>query len=73
MIFKLYNQLHGVKRRIFAASVWGIIKSSAGDSGYITFRYGGKEFAVLLPRYDLFCQKSGESISKQIFIMNNRI
>lgn len=33
----------------------------------------GKEFAVLLPRYDLFSARNlVESISKQIFVMNNR-
>lgn len=43
-----------------------------GDSGY-TARYGGKEFAVLLPKYDLFSARNlVESIAKQIFVMNNR-
>ena len=34
-----------------------IIRSSVGESGY-TARYGGKEFAVLLPGYDLFSARN---------------
>ena len=44
-----------------------IIRSSVGDSGYVA-RYGGKEFAVLLPKYDLFSARNlVESISKADF------
>ena len=43
-----------------------------GESGY-TARYGAKEFAVLLPGYDLFSARNlVESIAKQIYVMNNR-
>ena len=71
--FKLYNQLYGVKEGdICLQGIANIVRSSVGDSGY-TARYGGKEFAVLLPKYDLFSAKNlVESISKQIFAMNNR-
>ena len=71
--FKLYNQLYGVKEGdLCLQCIAGIIKSSVGDSGY-TARYGGKEFAVLLPGYDLFSARNlVESIAKQIFVMNNR-
>ena len=71
--FKLYNQLYGVKEGdLCLQCIAGIIKSSVGDSGY-TARYGGKEFAVLLPGYDLFSARNlVESIAKQIFAMNNR-
>ena len=49
-----------------------IINSSVGESGY-TARYGAKEFAVLLPGYDLFSARNlVESIAKQIYVMNNR-
>lgn len=72
--FKLYNQLYGVRegdkclKRIAA-----IIKSSVGDSGY-TARYSGKEFAILLPKYDIFSARNlVESIVRQIYEMNNRI
>lgn len=43
-----------------------------GDSGY-TARYSGKEFAVLLPKYDIFSAKNLiASIAKQIYEMNNQ-
>ena len=71
--FKLYNQLYGVKEGdICLQQIAAIIRSSVGDSGYAA-RYGGKEFAVLLPKYDLFSARNlVESIAKQIFVMNNR-
>lgn len=71
--FKLYNQLYGIKEGdICLQQIAAIIRSSVGDSGY-TARYGGKEFAVLLPKYDLFSARNlVESIAKQIFVMNNR-
>lgn len=71
--FKLYNQLYGVKEGdLCLQRIADIIRSSVGESGY-TARYGGKEFAVLLPGYDLFsARKMVESIAKQIYVMNNR-
>lgn len=71
--FKLYNQLYGIKEGdICLQRIADIIRSSVGDSGY-TARYGGKEFAVLLPGYDLFSARNlVESVAKQIFVMNNR-
>ena len=71
--FKLYNQLYGIKEGdVCLQHIAAIIRSSVGDSGYIA-RYGGKEFAVLLPKYDLFSARNlVESIAKQIFVMNNR-
>ncbi len=71
--FKLYNQLYGIKEGdICLQRIANIIRSSVGESGY-TARYSGKEFAVLLPKYDLFSAKNlVESIAKQIFVMNNR-
>ncbi len=71
--FKLYNQLYGIKEGdICLQRIANIIHSSVGESGY-TARYSGKEFAVLLPKYDLFSAKNlVESIARQIFVMNNR-
>lgn len=70
--FKLYNQLYGVKEGdLCLQRIADIIRSSVGESGY-TARYGGKEFAVLLPGYDLFSARNMvESIAKQIYVMNN--
>lgn len=71
--FKLYNQLYGIKEGDMCLQrVADIINSSVGESGY-TARYGAKEFAVLLPDYDLFSARNlVESIAKQIYVMNNR-
>ncbi|MDO5590434.1 MAG: diguanylate cyclase [Lachnospiraceae bacterium] len=71
--FKLYNQLYGVREGdLCLQRAAKIIQSSVGDNGYAA-RYGGKEFAILLPRYDLFSARNlVESIAKQIFVMNNR-
>ena len=71
--FKLYNQLYGVKEGdLCLQRIADIIRSSVGESGY-TARYGGKEFAVLLPGYGLFFARNMvESIAKQIYVMNNR-
>ena len=49
-----------------------IIKSSVGESGYAA-RYSGKEFAILLPKYDVFsAQNLVRSIQKQIFQMTDQ-
>ena len=70
--FKLYNQLYGMKEGDRCLiRIADIIRRSVGDSGY-TARYSGKEFAVLLPKYDIFSAKNLiESIAKQIYEMNN--
>jgi len=65
--FKLYNQLYGVKQGDNALkSIADIIKASIGQQGYIA-RYSGKEFAILLPGYDVFTSKKlSESMRDQI-------
>ena len=65
--------MYGVKEGdLCLQRIADIIRSSVGESGY-TARYGGKEFAVLLPGYDLFSARNMvESIAKQIYVMNNR-
>ena len=69
--FKLYNQLYGTKQGDETLKQVGrIIQASVGDNGYVA-RYTGKEFAVLLPKYDVYAAKNlTESIQKQIFAMN---
>lgn len=71
--FKLYNQLYGTQAGDNALRrIAQIIKSSVGDSGYAA-RYSGKEFAVLLPKYDVFSARNLiKSIQKQIFQMTDR-
>ncbi len=71
--FKLYNQLYGQKEGDRClVRIADIIRRSVGDSGY-TARYSGKEFAVLLPKYDIFSARNLiESIARQIYEMNNR-
>ena len=70
--FKLYNQLYGLKEGdLCLQRIAKIIQSSVGENGYAA-RYGGKEYAVLLPGYDLFSARNlVESIEKQITVMNN--
>lgn len=71
--FKLYNQLYGTQAGDNALRrIAEIIKSSVGDSGYAA-RYSGKEFAVLLPKYDVFSARNlVKSIQQQIFQMTDR-
>lgn len=71
--FKLYNQLYGNKEGDIALRrVAQIIRTTVGISGYVA-RYGGKEFAIILPMYDILSAKSlAENIRKQILNMNKR-
>ncbi|MDO5808276.1 MAG: diguanylate cyclase [Lachnospiraceae bacterium] len=51
----------------FKTDIGSIIKASVGDNGYVA-RYTGKEFAILLPKYNVYAAKTlTESIQKQIF------
>ena len=69
--FKLYNQLYGNKEGDQALRrVAKIIQTTVGDHGFVA-RYSGKEFAVLLPLYDVLAAKNlAENIRKQILNMN---
>ena len=71
--FKLYNQLYGNKEGDTALqNIAKIISASVGDNGHVA-RYSGKEFAVILPSYDVFMAKNlAETIRKQIMNMNKR-
>lgn len=71
--FKLYNQLYGTMEGDLALkNVAKIIKAAVGTNGYIA-RYGGKEFAVILPMYDIHSAKTlAENIRTQILNMNKR-
>lgn len=65
--FKLYNQLYGTREGDEALRhIARIINGTVGESGY-TARYSGKEFAVILPEYDIYStQRMAENISAQI-------
>lgn len=69
--FRLYNQLYGAQEGDLALQkIAAIIQATTGDRGY-AFRLTGKEFAVLLPSYDLYSAKVlAESVSEQVRRMN---
>lgn len=69
--FKLYNQLYGNQEGDRAlVHIARIIQGTVGESGYCA-RYSGKEFAAILPDYDIYsAQKLAENISRQIQNMN---
>jgi len=71
--FKLYNQLYGNNEGDIALqNIAQIINASVGDNGYVA-RYSGKEFAIILPSYDLFTSRNlADIIRKQILSMNKR-
>lgn len=71
--FKLYNQLYGTRQGDETLKrVAAIIQASVGENGYVA-RYTGKEFAVLLPKYDVYAARTlTESIQRQIFYMNQQ-
>jgi diguanylate cyclase (GGDEF)-like protein/putative nucleotidyltransferase with HDIG domain len=71
--FKLYNQLYGNKEGDIALqNIARIISASVGSNGHVA-RYSGKEFAIILPSYDVFMAKNlAETIRKQIMNMNKR-
>ena len=70
--FKLYNQLYGNQQGDVALrKVADIIHASVGEQGYVA-RHSAKEFAVLMPNYDVFSARNlAESIQKQILYMRN--
>ena len=70
--FKLYNQLYGNQQGDVALrKVADIIQASVGEQGYVA-RHSAKEFAVLMPNYDIFSARNlAESIQKQILHMRN--
>ena len=70
--FKLYNQLYGAREADLALQkIAAIIQATTADRG-MAFRMTGKEFAVLLPAYDIYSAKIlAESISEQVRKMND--
>jgi len=72
--FKLYNQLYGNKEGDVALQrVAQVIKATVGGNGYVA-RYSGKEFAVLLPGYDIRAATTlAENIRLQIMNINRNL
>lgn len=71
--FKLYNQLYGYQQGdSVLREVAGIVKDSVRERGYAA-RYSAKEFAVLLPGYDVFStRKLAEYLHRQIFSIRRK-
>ena len=71
--FKLYNQLYGMNQGDIALkNIAQIISTTVSDQGVVA-RYSGKEFAIVLPKYDVFTAKNlVQSICDQIAAMNKK-
>ena len=69
--FKLYNQLYGSQEgNIALQRVAGILAASVNENGYAA-RIGGKEFALVLPGYDIYSAKClAENVAAQINEIN---
>ncbi len=70
--FKLYNQLYGTQEGNLALQrVAGILAASISESSYAA-RIGGKEFALILPGYDIYSAKClAENVAAQIGEINH--
>jgi len=71
--FKLYNQLYGTREGDEALKhIAHIIEGTVGEIGSVA-RYSGKEFAVILPEYDIYsAQNLADNICTQIRNMNRK-
>jgi diguanylate cyclase (GGDEF) domain/uncharacterized domain HDIG len=72
--FKLYNQLYGNHEGDLALQrVASIIKATVGGNGNVA-RYSGKEFAIILPDYDILAASNlAENIRRQILNINKNL
>ncbi len=71
--FKLYNQLYGTQEGDIALSrIAGVLRSALNETCHAA-RIGGKEFALLLPGYDIYSAKLlTENLVSEIMEINNR-
>ena len=71
--FKLYNQLYGTQEGDIALfRVAGLLRSTLSESCHAA-RIGGKEFALILPGYDIYSAKLlTENLMTEIMEINKR-
>lgn len=71
--FKLYNQLYGTQEGDIALSrIAGVLRSALNETCHAA-RIGGKEFALLLPGYDIYSAKLlTENLVSEIMEINTR-
>ena len=71
--FKLYNQLYGTEEGDKALrNVAMVLQASVGENGYVA-RYNGKEFAIILPQFDILAAKNmANNIRMQIMEINKQ-
>ena len=71
--FKLYNQLYGTEEGDKALKyVAAVLQACVGENGYVS-RYNGKEFAIILPQFDVLAAKNlANNIRMQIMDINKQ-
>ena len=71
--FKLYNQLYGAEEGDKALKhVAMVLQACVGEHGYVA-RYNGKEFAIILPQFDVLAAKNmANSIRQQVMEINKQ-
>lgn len=71
--FKLYNQLYGTEEGDIALkNVAVVLQACVGENGHVA-RYNGKEFAIILPQFDILTSKNlANNIRMQIMEINKQ-
>jgi len=71
--FKLYNQLYGTEEGDIALKhVAAVLQACVGENGHVA-RYNGKEFAIILPQFDILAAKNmANNIRMQIMEINKQ-
>ena len=71
--FKLYNQLYGAEEGDNALKhVAAVLQACVGENGHVA-RYNGKEFAIILPQFDILAAKNmANNIRQQIMEINKQ-
>ena len=71
--FKLYNQLYGAEEGDKALKhVAVVLQACVGENGHVA-RYNGKEFAIILPQFDILAAKNmANNIRQQIMEINKQ-